>query len=107
MPLLSTQGELKVDVDDAQGVVFAQEGLLVDRADFDVVDALHIGVVGVDSGVGEGAVLADGLVLQIGRAEVGKGIAAGVVVIGVLADIGSEVEDGVCADDACVGRGRC
>ena len=44
------------------------------------------------------------LVLQIGRAEVGEGIAAGVVVVGVLADVGAEVEDGVCADDACVGR---
>jgi hypothetical protein len=46
--------------------VLAEEGLRVVGADLDVVDALDVGEVGVDAGVGEGALLRDGLVLQVG-----------------------------------------
>ena len=37
--------------------------------------------------------LRDGLVLKIGRTEIGEGIVAGVVVVGVSADVGAKVED--------------
>ncbi len=80
-------------VDDAQVVVLAQEGLSVLRADLDVVDSLGVGEVRVDAGVGEGAVLRDGRGLQIGRAEVGEWIGAGVVVVVVAADECAQVED--------------
>ena len=58
-------GRVEGGVDDAEVVVLAEERLLIDRADLDVVDPLHVGEIGVHAGVGEGAVLGDGLVLQI------------------------------------------
>ena len=74
-------GRVEGGADEAEVVVLAQEGLRVVGADLDVVDALHIREVGVDAGVGEGAVLRDGLVLKVGRPEIGKWIAAGIVVV--------------------------
>ncbi len=47
----------------------------------------------MDAGVGEGAVLCDGLALD--GAEVGERIVAGIVVVLILADVDAEVEDGV------------
>ena len=89
-------GRVVGGIDHAQVVVFAQEGLSVLRADLDVVDALGVGEVRVDAGVGEGAVLGDGGGLQICGTEIGEGIAAGVVVVFVSADEGAQVEDHVC-----------
>ena len=53
-------------IDDAQAVVLAQESLPVLYAGLDVVMSLRIGEVGVDSGVGQRAVLGDGRGLQVG-----------------------------------------
>ena len=77
LPLASTQGELKVESTMPRCVVLAQEGLRVVGADLDVVDALDVGEVGVDAGVGEGAVLGDGLGLQIGRPRSASGLLLG------------------------------
>ena len=43
--------------------------------------------------------------LGLDGAEIGEGIAAGVVVVLVAANVAAEVEDAVAADDAGVGRG--
>jgi len=51
-------------IDDTEAVVLAQECLFVDGAGLDVVMSLHIGEVGVGSGVGERAVLRNGRGLQ-------------------------------------------
>ena len=53
------------------------------------------------AGVGERTDLADGLALD--GAKVGEGIAAGVVVVGITANVAGEVEDGVDADGVGVG----
>ena len=96
-------GRVEGGVDDGEGVVLAKEGLRVVGADFEVVDALYVGEVGVGAGVGERAVLPDGLGLD--GAEVGERIGAGVVVVRIAADVATEVEDGVIADGAGVGWG--
>ena len=76
--------------------MLTQEGLPVLDADLDVVDSFDIGVIGVDAGIGEGAVLGDGRGLQVGRSQIGERIGAGIVVVDVLAGEGAQVEDRVC-----------
>jgi len=79
--------------------VLAQEGLFVEHAGLDVVMSARIGEVGMDSGVGECAVLSDGRGLQGNGPEVSERIAAGIVVVIVSADEGAEVKNRVVADD--------
>jgi hypothetical protein len=64
------------------------------------MNSLGVREIGVNGGVGQGAVLLDRGGLQVGRSAVGQGIAAGIVVIVVAADKGSQVEDRVVADHA-------
>src|SRR6202043_3471456 len=96
-------GRVVGGVDDAELVVLAQESLRVVAADLDVVDALHVGQVGVDTGVRQGALLRDRGGLD--GAEIGERVVAGVVVVEVLTHVGAEVEDGVSVEDAGVGGG--
>ena len=84
----------------AQAVVLPQKGLPVLRAGLDVIDSLDISDVGMDCGIGQCAVLRDRRSLQVGRSQVGQRIAAGIVVILIPADKGSQVEDRIIADDA-------
>ena len=65
-------------------VVFTQEGVLIDDARLDAVVALLDGEIGMRAGIEQGTGLRDGLAL---RADVGKWIAAGIVVVGVLANV--------------------
>ncbi len=73
-------------IHNAKAVVLAQKGLLVLRADFEIIDTLHVGVVGMDAGVGKCAVLGDGGGLQVAGAQIGKGIRARVVAVAVSAE---------------------
>ncbi len=66
--------------------MFAQEGLFVLRADLEIVDSLDVGVIRVDAGVGQGAVLGDRRSLEITGTEICERIAAGVVVVSVSSE---------------------
>ncbi len=90
-------------VHNAQAVVLAQEGLLVLRADLEIVDSLDVGIIRVEAGVGQRAVLRDGRGLQVGWAQVGQWIRAWVIAIAVPAEKCAQVEDRVVADDVRVG----
>ena len=79
--------------------MLVEEGLGVGDAGLDVVDAVGVGKVGVDAGIGESALLSDGLLLKIGCAEIGEGVFAGIVVEGVVAIEVAGVEDGGGAED--------
>jgi hypothetical protein len=85
--------------DDAEVEVFVEKGLLIGDAGFDVVDAVGVGDVGAQAGVGERALLGDCLLLEIGGAEIGEGVFAGVVVEAVAAEEVVDVEDGGGVDD--------
>lgn len=78
--------------------------MLVDRADLDVVDALDVGEIAADSRVRERTGLDDGFALD--WTEISQRVGAGVVVVCVAADECAQVEDGVNADGAGVGRGN-
>ena len=77
--------------------MLAQDGLLVHRSGFKGVHTAYERDVGMHPGIGQGALLRDALALQVHRPKVGKGIAARVVVVRVLADIRTEVEHGIAA----------
>ena len=74
-------------VDDAKTVILTQEGLLVDRAHLDVVDSLLVGEIRAQSGIGERPVLCDRRGLQVRGTEIGQGIAAGVVIVCIAANV--------------------
>ena len=93
-------------IDDAELEVLVEKGLGVVEAGLDVVAAVGVGEVGVEAGVGQRALLGDGLLLQIGRAQVGEGIVAGVVVEAVTAEEVAGIEDGGGVDDVGVGGGE-
>ena len=94
-------GRVEGRVDEADRIVFAEEGVLVDGPHLDIVDPLDVGEVAADADVGERAGLDDGFGLD--GTEVGEGVAARVVVVGVAADEATEVEDRVRADSSGVG----
>ncbi len=56
-------------INDPDGVVFVEEGLLVDDSGLDLVDPFDIGKIGPNARVGECAILAYGLPLQTRRPE--------------------------------------
>ena len=80
-------------VDDADLEVLVEEGLGVVEAGLDVVSAVCDGEVGVEAGIGQRSLLGERLLLQVGRAQVGEGVLAGVVVEGVAAEEVARVED--------------
>ena len=74
-------------------VVLVQKSLLIGDAPFHIVNALHIGKVGADTGIGERPVLIEGFRLEC-RREVGEWIAARVVVEVIAADESAQREHG-------------
>ena len=81
-------------IDDSESVVFRQNCVRVGDSHLDVVNALDIGHVGAQPQIREPAILADGLKLKI-RDEVGKRIAARVVVVLILPRETAEGKHGV------------
>src|ERR1700751_4075137 len=79
----------------------AEEGVLIDHARLYIVVALLERDIAVDAGVQQRALLRDRLILD--GTEVGQRISAGVVVVGVLSNIGAKVEDRVRPDNSRVG----
>ncbi len=69
------------------------------------MDALDVSDVGIGAGVCQRTVLADGLVLLTGRAQVGEGVLAGVVVVRIAAHVARKVEHRVDVDGMRI-RGR-
>ena len=76
---------VKGGIDDPEGVVFRQKGVLEVDSRLQVVDAFHVRDSRARPGVGERAILANGLELKI-RRKVGKGVRARVIVILIAAE---------------------
>ena len=104
--VLAAEAGFEVGIDDAELEVLGEEGLGVADAGLDVVSAVGVGDVGDEAGIGERALLGDGLLLQVGRAAVGEGVGAGIVVESVAAEEVIGVEDGGGVDDVGVGGGE-
>ena len=66
--VLATEAGDEGWIDDADLEVLVEEGLGVVKAGLDVVAAVGVGEVGVEAGVGQRALLGEGLLLQVGRA---------------------------------------
>ena len=87
-------------VDNAKLEVLVEERLLVGEAGLHIVNAAGVSDVGAEAGVGERTLLGDGLLLEIGRAAIGEGILAGIVVEVIAAEVIVGGEDGGRADNA-------
>lgn len=83
---------IQTRIDDAQAEIFGEEGVLVECAGFQIVNALYVGEIGAKACVGESAILPNGFLLN--GPEIGERICAGIIVVGVPADEGAESEDG-------------
>ena len=86
-------------------VVLVQKSLLIGDAPFHIVNALHIGKVGADTGIGERPVLIEGFRLKRGG-KVGEWIAARVVVKVIAPNEGSERKHCSVIDQAGPRRGN-
>lgn len=73
--------------------------MLENHPRFDVVDALHVREFSANAGIGQIASLANALKLQI-RLKVGKGIAAGVIVVAITAHPSPHGEHGIVREEA-------
>ena len=79
-------------IDDAEFIVFRKRGVLERDSRLHVVDALHVGKHGASPGIRQGAVLANGVQLQI-RGLIGKGVRARVVVVLIAPHKSAQSED--------------
>ena len=80
-------------------VVLVEERLLIGDSRLQVVDSFHVGNIGTKAGVGQRPVLTHGLLLKIGR-EIGKRIAARIIVVLVPPHESAEREHGVGIEQA-------
>ena len=87
-------------IDDAEPVVLGQEGLLVDDASLQIVDAFDIGNAGPRAGVRQETKLRNRLPLKARRTEISESVVAGVVVVLIVADEDTGRNDTVGADQA-------
>ena len=81
-------------VHDSEVIVFIEKGLLIDSSCLEVVDTLRVRELRSQSGVEESTVLADCLSLQIGRPQIRKRIATGVIVQMIPPDETAKRKDG-------------
>src|SRR5450755_4322913 len=81
-------------IDDTERVLLIEERLLVGRPDLYIVNPFHIREIRPQAGVGQFPILSYSFPLKVDGAEVGKRIAAGVVVELVSANKGTQGKNG-------------